>query len=71
MAPLDTHDLQIAHDLGTVEGKLSAILENTKVLPELMQKVESHDTQLHLIRWIGVTLVGVLAALAVAWFGHR
>ena len=71
MAPLDTHDLQIAHDLGTVEGKLAAILENTKVLPELVRKVEVHDTELKFLRWAGVTLVGALIALAVAWFGHR
>jgi len=71
MTPIDNHDLQVAHDLGTVEGKLAAILENTKILPELMRKVEAHDTQLSMIRWVGTTAIGGVIAFFVAWFKSR
>lgn len=67
MTPIDQHDLNVAHDLGTLEGKLAAIYENTKVIPELIKKVERHDTQLRFIRWIGVTTIGALVSACVAW----
>jgi hypothetical protein len=68
MPPIDQHDLSVAHDLGTIEGKLAAILENTKILPELALKVERHETQLRFIRWVGTTSIGGIIALAIAWF---
>ena len=68
MTPIDQHDLSVAHDLGTIEGKLAAILENTKVLPELALKVERHETQLRFIRWVGTTAIGGAIAFIIAWF---
>lgn len=68
MASIDQHDLSVAHDLGTLEGKIAAIYENTKVLPDLIAKVERHDTQLRFIRWIGVTTIGALISGCIAWF---
>lgn len=67
MAPLDAHDLQFSHDLGTVEGRLDLLLDRTKDLPELFKKVESHDTKLHIIQWVGTTTVGGLILLVLSW----
>ena len=68
MTPLDPHDLQVAHDLGTVEGRLDLLLDRTKDLPQLMQKVEKHETQLRFIRKLGFAGVVALLSLVVAWF---
>jgi hypothetical protein len=67
MTPIDPHDLQVAHDLGTVEGRLDAILEHTRVIPELMKKVEKHETQLRFIRRAGFSTLAALLSLVVAW----
>lgn len=67
MAPIDQHDLAVAHDLGTLEGKLAAIYENTKILPALALKVERHETQLRFIRWLGTTTIVALLAAGLAW----
>lgn len=67
MSPIDQHDLSVAHDLGTLEGKLAAIYENTKGLPALALKVERHETQLRFIRWIGATSVLAVLSTCVAW----
>lgn len=67
MAPIDQHDLSVAHDLGTLEGKLAAIYENTKILPALALKVERHETQLRFIRWAGITTIGAIISAGLAW----
>lgn len=65
---LNEHDLKVAHDLGTLEGQIAAIYENTRVLPELVRKVERHDTQLGLIGWIGGSTVFVFLTAIGTWF---
>jgi len=67
MSPLDPHDLSLAHDLGTLEGKVAAIYENTKNLPDLIAKVERHENQLRIINWIASTAVFVLLMNIGAW----
>lgn len=67
MPPFEQHDLQVAHDLGTLEGKVAAILQYTSQIPEIAKKVEKHESQLRLIRWGGVTTVTAFIAIFVAW----
>lgn len=67
MPPIDQHDLDVAHDLGTLEGKLAAIYENTKSLPDLIAKVERHDAQLKLILWGGGLSITTFFTFILAW----
>ena len=67
MTPLDQHDINVAHDLGTLEGKVAAIYENTKNLPELIAKVEKHEQQLRFINWIASTAGFVFLMQLGAW----
>lgn len=71
MPPIDPHDLQVAHDLGTVEGRLDLLLERTQNLPELVKKVEKHDIQLSFIAWVGGTAVASFFLFLVAWAKSR
>lgn len=68
MPNFEQHDIQVAHDLGTLEGKVAAILQYTSQIPDIAKKVEKHENQLRFIRWAGVTSVGALISLVVAWF---
>jgi len=67
MSPIDSHDLSVAHDLGTLEGKVGAIYDNTKVIPELIAKVAKHETQLRFIRKLGFVSLVALLGLIVEW----
>jgi hypothetical protein len=65
------YDIRFSHDLGTLEGKIAAIYENTKVIPKLIEKVEKHETQLNVLSWVASTTVGAIILGFFGWLGSK
>lgn len=67
--PSEPSPFDLGHEIGQIQGGISTLLERTADLPELRTKVNRHESELSLLKWVGGTAVA--GAMTAAWAAFK